>query len=425
MRPQQLLREQAIRFLKEQALIAYFALMTAVLGLGFLLNSEEVATGMLWIGSISVLETVSLGLRYFNPVIFKTLDWRDMFGRIMNFIDGVALSSILLYVPQVSSGTAAFFSAILLLSCAGCTMTSAGYKPLLWSFTGPILVLQVTAFSYYFFELGTDIYAVAALMALFTFGLVAGLSKSTGDTLLAAIEARLNAERAHQSKTRFFMASSHDLRQPVAATAAFIASAQKLNLDPLVSTRLKQAKEAVDTIDSQLSPMMELARIDSEDIQIRPGNLDLLASLKSVISLFHARTMPDVSLKLELPDGPTYCETDSKLLERVILNLIDNSVKYTHQGEIAVKLARETKHLNLTIRDTGIGIASEELDLIFDEFYQINNKEQNPAKGFGLGLPIAKRICSKLGIQFKLISKLGEFTQAQLLIPIKMASNTV
>jgi len=417
---EQLLREQAIQFLKDKAVLAYIAIFFGVLGIGFLLQNEKIESAVLWTSTVLFIQTLSLLLRYSNKTIFVTKDRRETFGITMNLIDSFLIGSSILYVPYVDSGVAAIINVILIVLCTGSSITSAGYKPLFWSFCAPLFIIQIAAYSIYYSIYGVNTYVIFIAMSLLSALLVSFSAQNSRHTFLAFFKSQFEAERAHQSKSRFFMASSHDLRQPVVAAAAFIASAEKHSDSKDVLSNLSRAKEAIDAIDAHISPMMELARIDSGSFNINIEKIDLNTMLESLVSRFEPCVNNNTQLIITLPNNPLFCHTDGALIERIISNIIDNSVKYTTDGEIRVDLVAEQNEFVLTVRDTGIGIEPNQLDLIFDEFYQVDNRDHDPSNGFGLGLSIAKRLCSKLNIGFTLNSELNEFTQAELVIPKKV-----
>jgi len=413
----QLLRDQAIKFLRDQALISYVACVATIVAVGFLLHNDKVPNSFLWVVSLIVLLTVSFCLRYFNEVIFKTKKCRELFGCIMNIIDAVAISSSLYFVPLASTDLIVFINSTLFLLCMGSAMTSAGYGPLLWSFSGPILSIEVIAFAGYYLYTETFIFGLMFFTSASAFFLVPNISKISREALLAAINARLQAERANQSKTRFFAASTHDLRQPVAASAAFTFSAIKQNKDKNLEPLLNKVLDAIQMTDAQLAPMMELARIDSDNFKINRKSFDLVECLDDVMLMFEPRLNDAICFVRKFDVDSVSCNSDIALFKRVVSNIIDNSIKYTQQGSITVSLSIQHASIIVNIRDTGIGIDKDKIELIFDEFYQVNNQHLDPEKGYGLGLPIAKRLSDKLDIRLSIESKIGEYASVKMDIP--------
>lgn len=414
MKAEQLLRKEAIRFLKHQAPLAFMALSVGVIGITFILHGEGVPMVRYWAVGALTLHLFSLVMRHFNKEIFVTELRRERFGIIANFLESCVTGSSLWFISQASAGAGVFVATILLVHAVGCAITSAGYKPFMWSFSGPLLFFQVLALGDCFVNTGADIYAAAAFVSLSSFILLSLFSDRSREMILSLINSQLEAQRAVQSKTRFFISSSHDLRQPVAAASAYVSSALKVATDESLRANLHSAKAAIKLIDEQITPIMELARIDSGDTQVKLQDFDLNKTLLSTATMFRPLLNAGTELILKLPESVSTVRSDPALLTRVITNILDNSIKYTESGKISVVLEASRSSFTLTVKDTGIGIAKSQLELIFDEFYQVNNPDRDIAKGYGLGLSIAQRLCNKLGIDFMLESEHGQHTTATL-----------
>ena len=100
--------------------------------------------------------------------------------------------------------------------------------------------------------------------------------------------------------------------------------------------------------------------------------------------------------------------TDQKMLLNLLRNLIDNAFKYIETGGVLVAMRRRGDHALIQVWDTGIGIAPEHIEAIFDEYFQVGNPQRDPAKGLGLGLSIVKRLAKTLGCQVGCRSRPGK-----------------
>ncbi|ODT33641.1 MAG: hypothetical protein ABS55_12885 [Lautropia sp. SCN 70-15] len=118
-------------------------------------------------------------------------------------------------------------------------------------------------------------------------------------------------------------------------------------------------------------------------------------------------------------------ETDRLLLERILRNLIDNAVKYTDKGEIRLVARRQGTGIRIAISDTGPGIPVEEQDRVFEEFYQIGNRERDRRKGLGLGLSIVRRLVDMLGVEMRLESAMTKGTRFELELPLRATGGEV
>jgi CheY-like chemotaxis protein len=116
-----------------------------------------------------------------------------------------------------------------------------------------------------------------------------------------------------------------------------------------------------------------------------------------------------LQLLLECP-ADAWVHTDRNLLERIVRNLLENAVKYTDAGWVAIKVQRQGNHYRLSIADTGCGIAEDERARVFEEFYQIGNAARDRRCGLGLGLSIVMRLSELLGLALQMHSRVGQGT---------------
>jgi CheY-like chemotaxis protein/anti-sigma regulatory factor (Ser/Thr protein kinase) len=130
-------------------------------------------------------------------------------------------------------------------------------------------------------------------------------------------------------------------------------------------------------------------------------------------------TSPSVELTFEIPDKVPNLFTDEAKVAQILRNLISNALKFTEQGEVRVSasLDADKGRLHLSVRDTGIGIAPQDHDRIFDEFAQVDTKIQKRVKGTGLGLPLSRSLAELLGGELTIESVLGQGSVFTLSIP--------
>jgi CheY-like chemotaxis protein/anti-sigma regulatory factor (Ser/Thr protein kinase) len=135
-------------------------------------------------------------------------------------------------------------------------------------------------------------------------------------------------------------------------------------------------------------------------------------------------TSPDVVLRIEVAPGLPVIESDPGMLTIVLRNLINNAIKYTEWGEIVVRaeLRESAQHVAVTVTDTGVGIAADDFDRIFEEFHQVRGAHQTKQKGTGLGLPYARRLTELLGGTLSLESEEGKGSAFRVELPIRFAA---
>ncbi|MGF6661474.1 signal transduction histidine kinase/ActR/RegA family two-component response regulator [Paraburkholderia atlantica] len=217
------------------------------------------------------------------------------------------------------------------------------------------------------------------------------------------------AEEASLAKTRFFAAASHDLRQPLHAIGLLAAS---LN-DP-AATPAQHAKTAghivynVEALNQLFNQVLDLARLESGVTQV----IRLHFRLSELFERVGSQYRPQAAAKgLALRIAPTsmVLYDDPVLLERVLSNLLSNAVRYTEQGAIWLGFRRAGRQKGgyIEVRDSGVGIAPEEHERIFEEFYQVENPQRDARQGHGLGLPTVRRLVGLLGGELQLRSAPG------------------
>ncbi len=233
-------------------------------------------------------------------------------------------------------------------------------------------------------------------------------------------EARNTAEQASRAKTQFFAAASHDLRQPLHAMGLFSAALADKAHDGEVRNMVASINASVDALEALFNELLDISKIDAGAIRPKTETLALNALLQRLRIDFKAEAeAKGLDLRVRR-SGATVC-SDALLLERVLRNLINNAIRYTQSGGILVGVRRHGANWRIEIWDTGIGIAPEQTDKVFDEFYQVGNPERDRRKGLGLGLSIVRRLAELLGHTLTLRSRQGRGTVFTLELPAACA----
>jgi signal transduction histidine kinase len=159
-----------------------------------------------------------------------------------------------------------------------------------------------------------------------------------------------------------------------------------------------------------VSDLLDMARIDSGRMDLKESTFslnDLLADqCRDLFPLAQARAL---QLDAELPEPPIRLRTDRGKLSRVLSNLLGNAIKFTETGGVTVSAARSPgAEVLIAVRDTGVGIAPEQLNRVFDEFAQVHKTEGERNQGWGLGLAICRRLISALGGEITTASAPGQ-----------------
>jgi signal transduction histidine kinase/ActR/RegA family two-component response regulator len=227
-------------------------------------------------------------------------------------------------------------------------------------------------------------------------------------------------ESANQAKSRFLAAASHDLRQPMHALGLFIAQLRARIHEPETLALVGKVESAVTALQELLDALLDISRLDAGVVSPTPVDF----RLQPLLTRLDVAFAPQAERKgVRLRAAPTRLavQSDPVLLERILLNLLANAVRYTGQGAILLGCRRRGDHARIEVWDTGVGIAPEHRDAIFQEFYQVSNPERDRAKGLGLGLAIAARLARLLGSRIDVRSYPGKGSVFAIELPVGVA----
>lgn len=213
-------------------------------------------------------------------------------------------------------------------------------------------------------------------------------------------------ELAVATKDRFLAAASHDLRQPLNAINLFMDALRPLQSKQLGGEIIDKVQLSLKGLNGMLHSLLDIAELDANTVQNRPTHLSIYTLVESIVAEYQSKAS-HIELRNEV-DRELVVFCDQTILYRVIHNLLDNAVKYTEQGQVLIECKHKANICELYIRDSGMGIPQNQIDLVFDEFHQLNNPERDRTKGLGLGLAIVKRLCDLALIELELTSQPGK-----------------
>ena len=200
-----------------------------------------------------------------------------------------------------------------------------------------------------------------------------------------------SAERAHVAKSRFFAAASHDLRQPMHALSLFVTALKARNRQPEVAELVDHIEDATAAMEVLFNSLLDISRLDAGVIEAHPQHFPLQRLLDDLNSQF-APVAAEKGLRFRVRSCGAHLYSDPLLLERVLINLVANAIRYTDDGGVLVGCRRVGEHVRIGVWDTGRGIAQDQQQVIFQEFVQLQNPERDRGKGLGLGLAIVSRL---------------------------------
>jgi signal transduction histidine kinase/CheY-like chemotaxis protein len=309
----------------------------------------------------------------------------------------------------------------------------SGYWPLLLSHIVAVVTPLLTMGFVYWDESPTAQYALVTLVACYIAGQVTARRRNHG-VFYQQLQARMELESGNSqlrlelgaakndltAKSKLFVAASHDLRQPIHSMTLCCSSLSMKPLDSKVRDIANHMTIAVETLNAQLDAILDVAKLDAGIVPVNKLDINLAGLLSRIYSDFLPLARAK-ELALQI-DCPPECGvfTDSSLLERMLRNLLSNAIKYTDTGEVRIQVVTTDFHVFVNIIDTGIGIAKQDQEHIFEEYHQLNdsdrnrrkhlsqfnNKHADRRKGLGLGLSIVHRHAKLLASDLKLHSAL-------------------
>jgi len=220
---------------------------------------------------------------------------------------------------------------------------------------------------------------------------------------------KMKAEGANKRKTRFLASASHDLRQPVHALELFSASFIGEKLTTRGQETLFYMKESIASLSELLTSLLDISRLDAGIVEPSIGQTDVFTLITRLAnnSKVHAENK---GLKLHIKAQHLWVESDAILLENSLRNILTNAIKFTQKGGVLISCRPRKDQVWIEIWDTGIGMPEDQLEHVFDEFYQINSIVQNQKQGLGLGLSIVMREMDMLGHSLSIHSREGRGT---------------
>jgi len=309
----------------------------------------------------------------------------------------------------------------------------AAYRPALFAFL-PVALLPLTV---RMLAEQDPAYVTAALVMLVMLAYTMFFGRSFGATMFEAVkhdfdnevlvgqllqekrvaeEARRAAEEATRSKTKFFAAASHDLRQPLQAIGIYCSLLKKRATGPL-EPLARSLGAAVDSLSKLVEELLEISRLDAGAIQPRLQQVLLDEMLGQIVQEFtplaHGK-----GLELRVRRPRLAVESDPELLARVLRNLLGNAIRYTAEGGVLLAARPRGGLVSIEVWDTGPGIRQGELSRVFDEFYRGESSKGETVGGFGLGLSIVRRICNVLGHPLIVTTRPGSGTVFRVETPL-------
>ncbi|MEN6350080.1 MAG: ATP-binding protein [Syntrophomonas sp.] len=244
----------------------------------------------------------------------------------------------------------------------------------------------------------------------------------------AYLDARLLSEKLlklDKMKDEFLANTSHELRTPLNAminiadtisreTGKAINERQKAGLAMIVSNGKRLA--------NMVNEILDYAKLKNYDLQMNLEPVSLKHMVESVMNVFARLNKTGIKMATAIPDGLPDIYADENRLLQILYNLIGNAVKFTENGYVRVSAAQVGEMVEICVEDTGMGIAEDEFDVIFEPFRQIEESLTRRSGGTGLGLSITKYLVEAHGGKMRLESKVGRGSKFYFSIPVSPAA---
>ena len=352
-----------------------------------------------------------------------------------------------------------------IINCAVCiTLFVIGTVPLTGSFVPSALAAMVSIiimfitiikdikshriYSYRFVAAGFVVLAVAAIIqiAIYQFahnGVFSGLFMAFGlfgfmicaiiHTIKQLIGMRVEANEAmhiSELKDDFLANMSHEIRTPLNGILGMDEMIIRETRESAVKKHALEIKSAGDTLLSIINDILDLSKIESGNFKIIPVDYDLASVLNDVLNMTRPRAIKkylDYNLTVD-SDIPATLHGDEIRIRQVILNIINNAIKYTKKGQIDIEVTCRNKNnedidLIVMVSDTGIGIKEEDKDKLFKSFYRLEERRNRNVEGTGLGLHITQRILSMMDGRISFNSVYGKGSAFTISVPQKVVKN--
>lgn len=242
--------------------------------------------------------------------------------------------------------------------------------------------------------------------------------------LYAEIEDKAERLRkADEMKSRFLSNTSHELRTPLSsirALAQLLLGRMDGDLTPEQERQVKYIETAAADLSELVNDLLDLAKIEAGKVEVYPAPVvveNLFRALKGMLRPL----VDDARVELVFEDDGAVApfDSDEGKIAQVLRNFISNALKFTEQGavRVAARFDADADEIRFAVADTGIGISPDNLQLIFEEFSQIEHPLQRRSKGTGLGLPLCRKLADLLGGRVEVESLVGQGSTFSLVLP--------
>lgn len=235
----------------------------------------------------------------------------------------------------------------------------------------------------------------------------------------ALAEAKEAAERESEAKSRFLAVMGHEIRNPLSGIIGMTELAMERAIEPEQRDLLSNIKESADSLKGMLNDLLDFSKLEAEKLSIEPVAFDLRSLLPGILSSFAVEAhRKGLTLALEADELPDPLLGDPVRVRQILVNLLGNAVKFTHQGGVSLLVKRLPEFsLQFSVRDTGIGIPPEKQESIWEAYRQADGSITREYGGTGLGLSITKHLVELMNGTIALESAPGKGSTFRVTLP--------
>lgn len=263
----------------------------------------------------------------------------------------------------------------------------------------------------------------------------ANLEQRVADRTRELSAAVARAESADRIKSAFLATMSHELRTPLNSIIGFTGIVTQGLAGPLTDEQRKQlgmvrnsARHLLDLIND----VLDLSKIEADQLPLKPETFDIAESVRHVVALVQPPAeKKHIELTVQVAEGVHTMHTDRRRVQQILLNLLNNALKFTDHGSISVSVDLEPAFtlgdqqlpvpaVRFSVRDTGIGIHDDDLGSLFQPFSQVDNGLTRQYDGSGLGLAICKRLAGLLGGAITVQSVWSQGSEFTVILPLEL-----
>ncbi len=229
-------------------------------------------------------------------------------------------------------------------------------------------------------------------------------------------KAEQEADRARKAKSRFLESASNDMRHHLQTLSLLNGALRKIVTAPKAQEMFAMQGDAVAHLSDLLHSLLELSKLESGEVELKITVTPIQEFFRRLQDEFEGQAQVK-GLQLHFDSQTEVAHTDRMLLTRIVRILVSNAIRYTNKGSVNVCCRHEPGGLRISVQDSGIGIAPDQLARIFDEYYRVDSDPVGRNGGLGLGLSIVDRSVNLLETKMEVESKPGQGSSFSLVVP--------